>query len=235
MTNRTGNLAAPTDERRCTAHKKGPNGEKGERCQAWALKGQTVCRVHGGKAPQNLAAARRRQTEERALELVETYGRPVDTTPSDALLDEVKWTAGHVAWLRQRVQEIEAQDAEAGRTDPDADEDEEQTSGPGSERPHPLVWGVTRRKTGGDDWGRTEEAAPNIWLRLYQQERAHLVKVCEAAIRAGIEERKVRVAEQQGALVAQVIRAILADLRLTKEQQARVPEVVPRHLRALAS
>jgi hypothetical protein len=31
-----------------------------------------------------------------------------------------------------------------------------------------------------------------------------------------------------------VIRAVLGDLDLTPEQQARVPEVVPRHLRAVA-
>jgi len=232
MANRTGNLQEPSEKRRCTAHKKSPTGQKGERCKAWALKGQTVCRVHGGKAPQNLAAARRRQAEERAQEILETYGRPIETTPSEALLDEVKWSAGHVAWLRQRVQEIESQAAPARNTSSDDEDDDE---GGSSGRSHPLVWGVTRRKTGGDDWGRTEEAAPNIWLRLYQQERTHLVKVCEAAIRAGIEERKVRVAEQQGAQVAAVIRGVLAELRLTPEQQALVSDVVPRHLRALAS
>jgi hypothetical protein len=154
--------------------------------------------------------------ESRARDLVETYGRKVETTATEALLDEVQWTAGHVAWLRDRVREIENLE-----TDPGSGE-------------HPLVWGKTRRKTGGEDWGETEEAAPSIWLKLYQQERTHLVKVCSEAIRAGIEERRVRLAEQQGALVAQVIRAILTDLDLSAEQQARIPEIVPRHLRALA-
>ncbi|MEU6340296.1 hypothetical protein ABZ883_05005 [Streptomyces sp. NPDC046977] len=215
MANRTGNLQQPTEKRRCTAKRKGSGGEQ---CRAWALKGQTVCRVHGGKAPQNMAAGERRQAEDRARVLVEMYGRRVETTASEALLAEVQWTAGHVAWLRDRVQDIEAQGVDTE----------------GDER-HPLVWGVTRRKIGGEDRGITEEAAPNIWLKLYQQERTHLVKVCAEAIKAGIEERKVRMAEQHGALVAQVIRAILVDLQLSEEQQARVPDVVPRHLRALAS
>jgi len=61
------------------------------------------------------------------------------------------------------------------------------------------------------------------------------VAVTKAAIAAGIEERKVRIAEQQGALLADVIRRILGDLDLNAEQQARVPEVVPRHLRAVAA
>ncbi|MFJ4787571.1 hypothetical protein [Streptomyces sp. NPDC088794] len=195
-----------------------------------------MCRVHGGSAPQNLEAGRRRVAEERALQLVETYGRRVETTAAEALLEEVQWTAGHVAWLRDRVQEIEAQAAaDSDDHDEEADGADEEAYGRGRRRESSLVWGVTRQKIGGEDRGTTWETAPNIWLRLYQTERTHLVKVCAAAISAGIEERKVRMAEQHGALVAQVIRAILADLQLTQEQQDRVPEVVPRHLRALAS
>lgn len=200
-------------KRRCWSRTKKSGGQK--QCPNLAMQGQNICQVHGGKAPQNLAKAKERITEQRAAELVATYGRKIETTATEALLDEVKWTFGHVAWLRERVQEIET------------------GAEPGAE--NALVWGVTKKKTGGEDYGTTEEAVPNIFLRLYQQERTHLTKVCEAAIRAGIEERRIRLAEQEGALVAQAIRAILADLQLTAEQQARVPEVVPRHLRALAS
>lgn len=200
--------------RRCWGRAK----RTGLQCELWPMDGQTVCQKHGGRAPQNLKAAARRITEEKAAALVATYGLKIETTATDALLDEVKWTAGHVQWLRERVQEIESE-ALAG----------------GADREHPLVWGITREKSGGEDRGTTEEAAPNVWLRLYQQERAHLVKVCEAAIRAGIEERRVRLAESQGALVAEVIRKILGDLQLTPGQQALVSQVVPRHLRALAS
>lgn len=198
-------------KRRCWGRVK----RTGKQCVQLAMRGQNVCRMHGGAAPQNLAKAQERLTEEKARTLVETYGRKIETTATEALLDEVQWTAGHVAWLRERVQEIET------------------GAEPGSD--NALVWGKTKEKSGGQDYGTTEEAAPNIWLKLYQQERAHLVKVCSEAIRAGIEERRIQLAEQQGVLVAQAIRAILADLGLTAEQQARVPEVVPRHLRALAS
>jgi hypothetical protein len=205
------------DEKRCTAHlSKTHKTDPGGRCPLPARAGQRVCGFHGGKTPQALKVAKNRIIEEKARRLVDTYGLKVETTATEALLEEVQWTAGHVAWLRQRVQEIET-DASAGDSE------------------SPLVWGKTRRKTGGEDWGETEEAAPSIWLKLYQQERTHLVKVCTEAIRAGIEERRVRLAEQQGSLVAQAIKAILDDLHLNSEQQARIAEVVPRHLRALAS
>lgn len=200
--------------RRCWARAKSTGGQ----CPKWAMNGQNICHMHGGKAKQNVEKAKERIAEEKAAALVETYGLKINTTATEALLDEVQWTAGHVAWLRERVQEIESAALIEGQ-----------------DREHPLVWGITREKTGGEDRGTTEEAVPNVWLKLYQQERTHLVRVCAEAIKAGIEERRIRLAESQGALVAQVIKAILADLDLTAEQQARVSEVVPRHLRALAS
>lgn len=58
--------------------------------------------------------------------------------------------------------------------------------------------------------------------------------VCAAAIKAGVEERRGRLAEQHDELVAGAIRAILADLGLTPKQQVLASEVVPRHLRLLA-
>lgn len=199
---------------RCWSRAKGSGGQ----CRKWAMQGQNVCELHGGRAPQSIAKAKERIAEAKAKRLVAIYGCKIETTATAALLDEVQWTAGHVAWLRERVQQLEG----------DALVDE----GNGQ---HPLIWGVTREKTGGEDYGITYEAEPNVWLKLYQAERTHLAKVCEAAIRAGIEERRVRLAESQGALVAEAIRAILKDLNLTDDQQARVSEVVPRHLRALAS
>ena len=56
----------------------------------------------------------------------------------------------------------------------------------------------------------------------------------EATLDAGVEERKVRIAEAQGELLAEVIKAILGDLGLTKKQQSEAPAIVRRHLLALA-
>jgi hypothetical protein len=162
------------------------------------------------------AAAERRLAEkdakEQMVKAVRTLGLPVDVDPGKALLDEIHWTAGHVAWLREKVQELEADD---------------------------LVWGKTQHDDGVGPQGvvdvTTEKAAPSVWYELYMKEREHLAKVCALALRAGIEERKVKLAESQGALVADVIRRILAALGLTPEQQALVPQIVPEQLRLLAA
>lgn len=177
-------------------------------CRNSPVTGATVCHKHGVSG-QVRAAGKQRETERKAAIEMRRFGEPVDTTPSEALLDTVKWTAGYVAWLREKVADITSDER--------------------------LVWGQTRRKLGGHDTGTTHEAKPSPWLSLLGEWSDRLVKVCEAAIRAGIEERRVRIAEQQGALVADVIRKILGDLELTPEQASKAGEAVPRHLRLLAS
>lgn len=209
-----GKIHRATQSRRpCMGHISGKspgNADRaGEPCTKGAMRGQDVCSHHGGKSPQNLAAAEKRIAEEQATKVLRRFGEPIDTTPSEALLEAVKWTAGYVAWLRDKVADL------------DDDED--------------LVWGATRFKEGGEDRGLTEEAKPNAWLQLLGEWHDRLVRICAEAIKAGIEERRVRIAESQGALVANVIRAILADLDLTPTQQKLVADVVPRHLRAVAS
>jgi hypothetical protein len=193
----------PPDEKRCTAKTK----ESGERCRKGHGPGGKVCEVHGGRTPNARSGTEKRVADQKVRALVATYGLPVEITPEKAILDEIHRTAGHVAWLEERIREL------------DADQ---------------LIWGVTKEKDGGEDRGTTFEAVPHAFLKLYQQERSHLAKVCSDAIRAGLEARQVKLAEEQGAMVAQAVRAILNDLKLTAEQRALVSTIVPQHLRELA-
>jgi hypothetical protein len=221
------------DEHRCTATITGGTTRTqhaGERCLNTAVEGGTVCEYHGAGAPQVAAAAERRAAAERGLKLVRTYGKKKIIDPSAALLNEVHWTAGHVEWLRKRVQEIEIGEL-VPKPGPGAAGGATGSPPAGA---NALVWGTTRRKVGGHDQGVTEEAGVNAILALYQAERTHLTKVCDIALRAGVEERRVRIAERDGELVARCIRAILDDLDLNGRQRALISTVVPRHLRALA-
>lgn len=200
---------------KCTARNR-----HGGPCGRYAITGGTVCPSHGGNAPQVRARAAHRLEQRAAEAAVVTLGLPRDITPTEALLEEVRWTAGHVEWLRARVAELEQDD---------------------------LSWGTTKVKTGGDDAGTTQEAKPSVWYELYARERDRLVKVCEATIRAGVEERRVRLAESQGALVVGVIQRVLdgmlaallaagaVEARLRDAWVDAVPLVVPPALRALGS
>jgi hypothetical protein len=73
---------------------------------------------------------------------------------------------------------------------------------------------------------------PAVWVRMYQDERNHLVKVCEAAIKCGVAERQVRIAEEQGRLMAMVLMAFIhdPDLNLDSKQMSFAPKLIRKHL-----
>ena len=183
----------------------------GEQCRRPSMKGGTVCASHGGKSPQVKAAAARRLAEQEAAKAARLFAAPVDIDPARALVELVQWTAGEVAYWREQVRAL-------ADGNPDA-----------------LTWGITREKQGGEDHGTTLEAKPNVAYLMLTDAQDRLAKYAAAALKAGVEERRVKLAEDQGALVAQVIRSILDQLNLTSEQQARVPEVVPAQLRLLTA
>lgn len=195
-----------SDKPKCSAKR-----SNGEPCTKWPVTGQRVCNTHGGSSPQAKAAAERRLQTAQAETAVATFGLPREVDPRDALLEEVYRSAGAVDWLQRQVRALEAED---------------------------VVWGKSEEvnKQSGEFAGvdTTYRAAIHVWVDLLNRERKHLVDVCKTAIAAGLEERRVRLAEQQGAMLAGVIKNILGDLDLSAEQQARVGEIVPRHLRAVA-
>lgn len=191
---------------KCTAKR-----TDGEPCKAWAVTGLKVCRVHGASSPRSKAKRARALAEEKAAKAMRLFAAPVDIDPARALVELVQWTAGEVAYWREQVRAL-------------ADED-----------PKALTWGVVREKVGGEDYGTTLEAKPNVAYLMLTDAQDRLAKYATAALKAGVEERRVKLAEDQGALVAQVIRSILDQLNLTSDQQARVPEVVPAQLRLLTA
>lgn len=236
-----------TTREKCTAKSK----QSGQRCKNYPSKGAKTCRFHGSGNARSKAAAARRVAEAKAKEQAEsavvTLGLPVDISPTEALLDEVKWTAGHVRWLRGKVQELETH---VTHIVPEGDEDDDKYL---SESPnhakHGLTWGTSKivDKRSGEAPGvdTTESAAPSVWYVLYERERAHLVAVCAAALRAGVEERRVRLAEKDGDLVAVVMRRVLDRMleamitagmaaTLGEVWQASVMQIVPHELRRLA-
>lgn len=136
------------------------------------------CSLHGGSSPNGRIAAQREQ----AAVAVATYGLPVDIDPREALLAEVRRSYGAVMWLEAQVRAV-APDALVRGTR-----------------------GVNRMVKVGTEAGTTTTTdvgpAVNVWLDLFYRERSHLVAVCRAAVAAGIEERRIRLEEQQGAQIA---------------------------------
>ncbi|HET7398979.1 MAG TPA: HGGxSTG domain-containing protein [Intrasporangium sp.] len=193
----------------------GAKTRNGGTCRKAPLAGATRCANHGGKSPKAQAKARERLAVQAAEREVARLGARRDIHPAEALLELVHWTAGEVDYWRARVVDL-------------ADTNEDA-----------LTWGRSSEtdKGSGEFPGTetTSEAAPNIAYRMLTDASNRLAAYAAAALKAGVDERRVRLAESQGQLVAEVIRGILADLQLTPEQQTLVGTVVPTRLRQLAA
>jgi hypothetical protein len=148
--------------------------------------GSGRCKWHGG----NTATGRTAAAKEAGQNLVK-YVDPIGIEPTEALLQELARTAGHVAYLDQQI---------AG-------------------------WKLNT----------AEEIPPHQeqWMRVHMVERAHMTKVAKTALDAGVAERQIRLAEQQGMVLASAIEDILNRLALTPAQSALIPIVVPEVLRGM--
>lgn len=196
----------------CTAHKK-----NGSPCGMMPSMGNRVCHNHGGKTPRGLENRR----DEIVRREVQALGAPMEgLSPTEALLQEVRRSAGHVAWFRERLEAI--------------------TNGGNPDSPNfGLIWGVTEERDvqasqfPGTD--TTEGANVHVYWRMYMEERKHLVAASSAAIRAGVAEVTVKMAQQQITGVASLWAGLLRELDLTLDQRQIADQKVPALLRLLAS
>lgn len=192
---------------RCKAHNR-----QGNPCGKHPMAGQRVCGNHGGKNPQAIAKAERELDAAAALELLgktlaEAYGDDVPhVDPADAMLQAVSWKHAECVALRAVVASLEI----GART-----------------------YGRVRHKTGGEDYGTTYEARPNIWSAMLRASEDQLVKFAAAARAAGCDEARVRLAEDQGRLVAVTIQGFATDLLVWVESVLTVEH--PEALQLLAS
>jgi hypothetical protein len=73
----------------------------------------------------------------------------------------------------------------------------------------------------------------SVWVKLHRDERKHFLDVAKTCVAAGIEERRVRIAEEQGRLLAAAVTGILEDLGVA--DNPGVPAIVRRHLSLVAA
>jgi hypothetical protein len=194
--------------RRCTA-----TNRAGQRCGRWAIKGGSVCKNHGGAAPQVAAKANERlqiaAANRSAARAIATLGQPITTEPVIALLEEVNRAAGSVHYLGLIVAALD---------------------------PAAVVWGRTMERDDDTRGAVIEHRAEiNMWVQLWTQERDRLVRAAKAALDAGISERLVAIESTKAQILATLITAIIddTDLGLDDQQRTTARHVAARHLRAL--
>ena len=199
----------------------------GQRCKNPPVTGATVCRMHGGSAPQvrqvAVVRAARIEAEREAQRMVARAG--VDADPIEHLLESLYRAAalvevwGSMVAVLDDHAEQEAMERDEIRgtlgyhenTD-ERDHDELRVVS------HDRLLTLTHRG----------ESQVHPYVREYQaalERRARFAKLC---IDAGIAERQVKIAEEQGQLIAKAIRGILEELGVADRKET--PGVVRKHL-----
>jgi hypothetical protein len=140
------------------------------------------------------------------------FGDPRWIDPGYALLEEVARSAGHVAFLERKVNDLEESE---------------------------LVWNhvmkAVETKSGGGESGDYElqreehKAEISQWWELYERERKHLATVSAAALKAGVEERRLRLAERAADALGDMLGQLLGDFGLD-QNDPRVREIVSNRL-----
>ncbi len=199
---------------RCTATK-----ADGTPCRGWAILGATVCRYHGGASPQVIAKANERLEKMEAEYLIEQelkrrakkegkLGGQLPIHPLEAMLDQVHEAAANVSVLRDYIADLGIEvDMDNAITLPE--ETYEKFHVP---------------------------ARVHIMVDLYNQERDRLVKYSKMCLDAGVDERRVRVAELQAQKMAQAFNETLNSVPdLTPDQRETLRRTLADRLRHLSS
>lgn len=226
-------MAVPFDPSlHCGAH---PGADRGP-CRATKGRGTPHpgwghCKHHGGSTPSGIAHAER----ERTRALAARWALPLDIDPATALLDEVRRSAGIVAWLQQQVTRL----IQGDPNDPDAVPDVDR-----------LVRGtrfVRRREVYERDpdtgqqvpTGEVEqvsEVGPGVhhWWAMLAAERKHLAAVARDAVHAGVAQQRVAIEEAQGELLGQALSVAARQVDVDPDVMERLVAALGEQLEALA-
>jgi hypothetical protein len=193
--------------RHCGAKTNPLNG--GTPCRQWKgirtdHVGAGNCWMHFGRSPNG----KRHAATDAAREALVSLGIRVQTDPQQALLEQVWEAAGNVAFLRERVSELGA-DLTLHSEDMFAQRGE-----------------VLMVKTIREDVMAV--------VKLYNEERDRLAKICKLALDAGIAARFVAIAESQADAIVSIINAVLDGLGLDDAQREAGRQIAGTKLRLLS-
>lgn len=234
-----GRQPGPPERGGCSGHNKA-----GKKCGNYAIRGGTVCTVHGGKAPRVAAKAAVR-AELQAWGLGDTT---VD--PGDVLLRLVSQSAARAERYSVLLQEA----YEAAERLKKAHETEHlfETADGYDEEPAAVqqarddlkrifnsggVAALIGNTYGDSKTGGVYATGEQIrgLADLEAKERDRCASMAAKAVAAGLATRQVELAERQGALIASLLTAVFDELDLTDAQREAAPDVLDRQLRLVAS
>jgi hypothetical protein len=172
------------------------------------------CSKHGGASPRAEVAGQVFLARREAL----TMGVPLDVEPHEAILECIRISAGEVQYASERIAELAPDEA----------------MGPViSTHMRPM-----KIEKGGEEpeheVQETEHGPPalHVWIQARHQAMDRLVTYSATALKAGVEQRQVEIAERQGQMIVEVIRGVVAELGMADHPE--VPQIVRRQLTLVA-
>lgn len=164
------------------------------------------CKLHGGAEPHaqvnGMVLLARREQQ--------VMGAPLPITPEDAILECIRIAAGEVRYASDRIAELQADEAVGA----------------------PRRTLARKSDDGTVQEVRQDPPALHVWIVARREALDRLMAYSVAAVRAGIEKRRVKLAEDQGALLVQAIQGILRDLGVL--DRAKAPGIIRKHLTLVA-
>jgi hypothetical protein len=136
-------------------------------------------------------------------------GDPVSIHPLDALLRLVSLAAGEVNYFTLLIRALELDEVSVQY-----------------EKTRPLSYGKEGESSSEEVKERTSQADLHLWVTARQSSMDRLAKYSKMALDAGIDERRVRMAEHTGEMIIKVLQHFSDGLSLTAEQRRQVPQAV---------
>lgn len=192
---------------------------KGPPCQQRAGHGTNhpgvgACSKHGGSSPNAEVAGQVFLARREAV----VMGSPLSVEPHEAILECIRIAAGEVRYASDRIADLQPEEAVGPVV---ATLKRPLNLGKEGEDPLHVVEEV-----------RLEAPALHIWIQARRQAMDRLVQYSATAIKAGIEERRVKLAETQGQMLVEVIKGVLRELGVLDRPE--VPGIVRRQLTLVA-
>lgn len=188
--------------RLCGAKLRGREGRCSQRAGFGTVHyGTGQCKYHGGSTAVGTRLAA-------PVDLEILTGHRIDIGPLDALLLCVRIAAAEVSYFTAKIAELKEEEIK--------------------ERATKEAIASTK-----DSWDVVElQLSPelNFWIRVRQQSVDSLARYSAMALKAGVEERMVSMAEKLGDVLARLLEGVVNDLQLTAKQKKIAPTVIRKHL-----
>jgi hypothetical protein len=202
----------------CSAHKK--RTDPLEPCPNPPRNGLTVCRIHGGNTPVALAKADEKlalmQANGEIAQLMREVDLP-DQHPIDGLLEVVRVSGAMMRLLTIKVGEL-------GETPETREIVVEEGKG-----------GLKMRRVDDGEafWGlnKDSEMVPHIYVQLLKTWTERYERACATALAAGIEERRIRLAEDTADTFFTALSKATAAAELTPKQMEALMQALAKQLR----